>query len=129
MLLCCAFLQPTPRPTQNLNLLILKSLSIGWLNNTMQGPHFLLLKVLNTYFLTLWSEICAKYFLLFPQKTCHQRKLRQTKCLLLKWMIKLTVKSHLSLGNLAKMVHFVILKLRSKLSLSQFSLVRYFLRE
>ena len=26
--------------------------------------------------------ICAKYFLSFPQKTCRQRKLRQTKCLL-----------------------------------------------
>ena len=24
----------------------------------------------------------CKYFLSFPQKTCHQRKLRQTKCLL-----------------------------------------------
>ena len=28
------------------------------------------------------AGICVKYFLLFPQKTCHQRKLRQTKCLL-----------------------------------------------
>ena len=28
------------------------------------------------------SGICVKYFHSFPQKTCHQRKLRQTKCLL-----------------------------------------------
>ena len=25
------------------------------------------------------AGICVKYFLSFPQKTCHQRKLRQTK--------------------------------------------------
>ena len=28
-------------------------------------------------------EICVKYFLSFPKKTCHLRKLRQTMCLLL----------------------------------------------
>ena len=28
------------------------------------------------------SGICAKYFLLFPQKSSYQRKLRQTKCLI-----------------------------------------------
>ena len=28
--------------------------------------------------------ICVEYFLSFPQKNCHQRKLRQTKCLLKK---------------------------------------------
>ena len=26
--------------------------------------------------------ICVKYFLPFPQKTCHHRKLRKTKCIL-----------------------------------------------
>ena len=32
---------------------------------------------------TLGPGICVKYFLSFPQKkTCRQRKLRQTKCLL-----------------------------------------------
>ena len=39
----------------------------------------------------LWPGICVRYFFLFPQKTCYQRKLRQTKCLLFNfWMIKLT---------------------------------------
>ena len=26
----------------------------------------------------LWPRICVKYLISFPQKTCHQRKLRQT---------------------------------------------------
>ena len=35
--------------------------------------------------------LCVKYFLSFPQKTCHQRKLWQTKSLLFNfWIIKLT---------------------------------------
>ena len=42
--------------------------------------------------LTLRLGICVKYFLLFPQKTCHHRKLRQTKCLLfIFWRKKSTV--------------------------------------
>ena len=32
-------------------------------------------------------RICVKYFLSHPQKTCHQRKLRQHKCLLLKFSL------------------------------------------
>ena len=37
------------------------------------------------------ARFMCKYFLSFPQKTCHQRNLRQTKCLLFDfWMIKLT---------------------------------------
>ena len=40
--------------------------------------------------LDLRPGICVKYFLSFPQKKCHQRKVRQTKCLLFNfWMIKL----------------------------------------
>ena len=39
----------------------------------------------------IWPGIWVKYLLSFPQKTCHQRKLRQTKCLLFNfWMMKLT---------------------------------------
>ena len=46
--------------------------------------------------------IFVKYFLSFPQKTYQQRKLRQTKCLLFKFlMIKLTVMSKKAICHLA----------------------------
>ena len=66
----------------------------------------------------LWPGICVKYFLLFLQKmNCHQKKLRQSKCLLLNfWMIKFTVipkKCHLELDNLAKLVFLSILSFKN----------------
>ena len=70
--------------------------------------------------------ICVKYFLSSPQKTCHQRKLRQTKCLLFNfWMMKLTNTPILPNSFFFGIsVNFIIQKLKSKhlFSLSQLSL-------
>ena len=60
--------------------------------------------------------ICVNFFSCSLRNTCHQRKLRQTKCLLLIfWIIKSTVeylsyavKSPLALGNLAKLMFWSI---------------------
>ena len=62
--------------------------------------------------------ICVKYFLSFPQKkTCHQRKLRQTKCLLYNfWMIKLTktpILPNFQVPNVTT-INFITQKLKSK---------------
>ena len=64
-----------------------------------------------------WEDTKArnmcKIFSLVPSKTCHQRKLRQTKCLLFNFLnVKIhsyTTKSHLALGHLAKFVFWSIL--------------------
>ena len=46
----------------------------------------------------LRPAICVKYLLSLPQKNCHQRKLRKTKCFLFNfWMIKLKSKHLVSL--------------------------------
>ena len=55
---------------------------------------------------------------MFPQKTCHQRNLRQTKYLLFNfWMIKYTVipkKAIWQFGKIGVLVNFIIQKLKSK---------------
>ena len=67
--------------------------------------------------------ICVIYFISFPQKkNCHQRKLRQTKCLLFNfWAVKLTQVSdtHFAKSSSAKCffgatVSFIIQKSKSK---------------
>ena len=80
--------------------------------------------------------ICVKYFLLFPQKKCHQRKLRVTKRLLFNFsMIKVTVIPknaiwHMEIWQNWCFGWFYHSKIKKyTLSLSQFSLVTGYLRK
>ena len=76
--------------------------------------------LLATNFSSQTPGICVKYFLFFPQKTCHQRRLRQTECLLFNfWMMKFAVipKKQFStwqFGKIGVSVNFIIQKLKSK---------------
>ena len=50
----------------------------------------------------LRSGICGKCFLLFPKKNSHQKKLRQTKCILFKiWRLKCTIIPKKAIWHLA----------------------------
>ena len=89
--------------------------------NSKKGRKFklLLFTYIHTYKIKgLEPGICLKYFLSFPQKTCCQRKLRQTKCLLFNFlMIKFTVilpkKAIWHLAIFAKLVFWSILSFKN----------------
>ena len=72
------------------------------------------------------QTLCVKYFLSFPKKTCHQRKLRQTKCILFNFsMIKLTKTPilpnfHVPSVFFCMTVNFMTQKLKSKHSGDRF---------
>ena len=97
------------------------------------GSYFLYLTIPNIPKKRLWPRIYVKYHLSFPQKNHHQRKMRQTKCLLFNfWMIKFTVIPKEAIWHLAIWQNWCFGQFypskieKQTLSLSQFSLVTGF---
>ena len=81
-----------------------------------------------------WPGLCVKCFLSFPQKNLSPEKTEtKTKCLLFNLLtMKFTVipkKNHLALGDLSKLVFWLILSLKNREVNTQFSLVTVFFRE
>ena len=59
-------------------------------------------------------RICVKYFLSLPQKTCYQRKLRQTKCILFNFIHQKKPFGTWQFGTIRVFVNSITKKLKSK---------------